>query len=121
MIHDLILMGHRVPRELTRPWRIHVVRHGERYGHKDALVNERRASPLIEFWDLSITKPPFGKDGQFVSRYYFETLMTDRKRLERSGLDLEGREPAWKVDGPFMVALYLWLEAVDAVEGLGPA
>jgi hypothetical protein len=120
MIHDLLVMGHRVPRELTRPWRIHVVRNGERYGREDALVHDRE-DPMIEFWDLSITKPPFGKAGQFVARYYLKTLLADRKRLERIGLDLMGYEAAWKVDAPLMVAVYLWLEAVDAVEGLGPA
>ena len=51
--------------------------------------------PIVEFYDARYNKPPFPPIGQFVSRYYLETLL-DRNIFH--ALDLCGHVDEWYVD-----------------------
>lgn len=77
-----------------------LVRKGDGYGRDLALIHDKDR-PLVEFYDArhacDPTKEKGGEYGQFVSRYYAETLLSggaDR------GLNLEGSVPAWTIDAP---------------------
>ena len=84
-----------VTNELGRSFGIHIVRKGDRFGLNKCLVHEdeRGWGPMVEFYDLTYPDT-FGEEGQFVSRYYTETL---RKGEGGVGLNLCGYQPAWRV------------------------
>lgn len=74
-----------------------LVAQGNRYGRENCLTNEK-AEPLVEFYD---SRYPFDRDpageilGQFVSRYYVETLM----KAPNAGLCLDGgNRESWSLD-----------------------
>ena len=79
---------------------------GDKYGLDNCLTHEDER-PVIEFYD---SRYPFDRDvegnvlGQFISRYYLETLLfgypKGTPRKEDEGIDLMGYEPNWKIDGP---------------------
>ncbi len=50
-------------------WQVRVVREGDRYGLDGQLVRSD-AEPCVEFWDMD----QFKGIGQFVSRYYLNTV-----------------------------------------------
>ena len=64
----------------------------------------KRDAPLVEFYDR---RHPHTPDGQFVSRYYLDTLMDDAG--SPVGLDLYGGVEAWTVDGKTMMFVRAWL------------
>lgn len=70
-----------------------IVRTGDRYGHNGMLThNEPR--PMVEFYDTRFDFERWtGCRGQFVSRYYAETLAS-----VDGGLCLDGGIPEWSVD-----------------------
>ena len=80
------------------------------------LQKDYTPKPLVEFYDLRYPFAPImiGKDGelkgQFISRYYAETLLMDAKRLERFGLCLDGGIPGWNVDDESMNAVLGWIQ-----------
>lgn len=87
------------------PLAVKILRKGDTYGLKGCLVHEED-KPLVEFYDARHAgKEGFDAEGQFVSRYYVETI------LERphGGLDLHGGEPQWKVCDDDMALVRLWL------------
>lgn len=59
---------------------------------------------LIEFYD---TRYPHSEYGQFVSRYYVDTIINHDK-----GLDLVGYEPNWKIDNLTMSFIRGWLTGI---------
>lgn len=61
---------------------------------------------IAEFYD---GRYPHTPDGQFISRYYVETLMENRDR-HTYGLDLMGYEDDWKIDGRTFGLVLNWLE-----------
>jgi hypothetical protein len=65
---------------------------GDPYGLDMALTH--KGEPVIEYYDA---RYPHTKYGQFVSRYYLETLQEHFKR-KSFGIDLCGHEPDWKID-----------------------
>ena len=79
---------------------IRVVHKGDRYGRNDVLTHkdEYGIGPMIEFYDQTYRDPDFGSRGQFVSRYYADTLATGR----RGGISLHGGVPEWSVDAKAM-------------------
>lgn len=106
-----------------RLWTVRLVRPGDRYGSRLQLVhgNERTSlgsEPLIEFFDGRYANDPrFVKIdpenapfGQFVSRYYVDTLLKSRRTRETHGLDLQSDVPAWKVSSDGMRDVYHWLD-----------
>lgn len=77
---------------------VRVLKKGERYGLRDCLTHED-ARPVIEFYDSRYAGPAHGERGQFVSRYYFETLAARMIRQPGAGLCLEGGVPDWTING----------------------
>lgn len=102
-------------------WRVHVVEPGGRYGLNNCLVNEEQKS-LLEFWDMSANKSSF-PDGQFVSRYYIDTLFEDTwgpgpQDLMRGGLCLDGLNAnVWSVSGREMTKVFDWLKNRELIPG----
>jgi hypothetical protein len=77
-----------------REFFIRVVMKGDRYGLKDCLIHTEN-NPMIEFYDYTFSNHDhFGPRGQFVSRYYAETIAAIKDR----GLTLQGYEPLWTID-----------------------
>jgi hypothetical protein len=77
---------------------VRLVREGERYGRRDCLTHDKPRT-LIEFYDTRHSDPdyPDGR-GQFVTRYYLQTLASDyRRRAPDHGLDMHGGVPSWKL------------------------
>ena len=70
---------------------VRVVRDGDRYGMNDCLTHS--GDPVAEFYD---TRHGEGR-GQFVQRYYVETLLA-----RGSGLCLMGGVPEWSLSGDDM-------------------
>lgn len=65
-------------------------------------ASESTGRPLVEFYD---TRHPHKPEGQFVSRYYLDTLLSGRK----TGLNLQGDVPDWSIDETGMNAVRRWL------------
>ena len=95
----------------TGKWRVHLVMPGDHYGRGDVLTYEQEDAdrhgsglPLVEFYDTS-SDPVAFPGGQFVSRYYMDTLLgTDNLNLglpirDMQALSLDGGVPAWTVSG----------------------
>ena len=84
------------------------------YGDDEKAVFERMDNPLIEFYDMDSRAAQMMREtldkrarymgeeyGQFVSRYYLDTLnKTDWS--DSSGLNLDGGVDRWEVSGEFM-------------------
>lgn len=80
-----------------RVFALRVVNQGDAYGRNGCLTHNE-AAPMVEFYDTTYAgedPDTFSGDlGQFVSRYYFSTLMdTDPTR----DLALDSGIPAWTV------------------------
>lgn len=54
---------------------VRLVKQGDKYGRDDCLTHSK-ANPMIEFYDARQDPAKFGDRGQFVSRYYVETLQS---------------------------------------------
>lgn len=79
---------------------VRVVMRGDKYGLADCLTHDD-SRPLVEFYDSRFMKgPEFEKRGQFVQRYYFQTL-TQRDTIGdcKAGLCLYGGVPDWRLTG----------------------
>lgn len=75
---------------------VRVVQCGEHYGRHDCLTHDD-ARPMVEFYDADHSDADFGERGQFVSRYYLETLEKHAKKCA-GGLQLDGAVKAWAID-----------------------
>lgn len=82
-----------------RRFHVRAVLRGDRYGLNDCLTHDED-KPMIEFYDLTYANQKIWDErGQFVSRYYAETLLEgDTSR----GLCLNGGVPGWSVDAAAM-------------------
>lgn len=115
--------------ELERIWkdgRVHLVMPGDHYGRGDVLTYEQEDAdrhgsglPLVEFYDTS-SDPVAFPGGQFVSRYYMDTLLgTDNLNLglpirDMQALSLDGGVPAWTVSGIDLSNVAAWLDGAHA-------
>jgi hypothetical protein len=91
------------------PWTVRLVFKGERYGRDGVMLNEQ-TMPMVEFYDTEQDKAKFGPLGQFVTRYYLDTLMESRKHPGMP-LCLHGGYPNdWTVSGEHMALVERWLE-----------
>ena len=88
---------------------IRIVHTGDKYGVNDCLTNNK--APMIEFYDSRFTHGADGARGQFVTRYYIETL-TDSGCP--NGLCLDGGVPAWTVSPEGMQQVLEYIEEVTA-------
>ena len=106
-------------------WCVRIVFLGDNYGMDHCLtyaddtkikgyVFERMDNPLIEFYDMDSRAAQMMREtldkrarfmgeeyGQFVSRYYLDTL-NETDWSDSSGLNLDGGVDRWKVSGEFM-------------------
>lgn len=90
-------------------WNLRVVREGDRYGADDCLTH-KDSRPMLEFYDATQSVRLFGLRGQFVNRFYFETLLDDESELRRRGLRLCGHVPAWDVTAAEMVEVFAYIK-----------
>lgn len=74
---------------------VRIVSRGEKYGLNFALTHEG-IMPLVEFYD---SRYPHTEHGQFVSRYYLDTILN---RDPRFGLSLDGGIEEWTVPAQAM-------------------
>ena len=84
---------------------VRILRKGEKYGLEDCLTHKER-KPLVEFYDYRHRDDKEWKRGQFVSRYYAETLL---KHNLNFGLLLYGDSPEWTVSADYMRKILAWL------------
>lgn len=100
-------------------FRARILREGDRYGLDDCLTWEHEDRLGVEFYD---TRFPHTERGQFVSRYFAETLLDDHCRIDpgyrygqdgcrhrAGGLDLDGGIPDWTIDSDAMDVVRAWL------------
>ena len=111
------------PDLVTGKWRVHLVMPGGHYGRGDVLTYEKEDAdkhgsglPLVEFYDISQNPVSF-PGGQFVSRYYMDTLLgTDSHKLgvplrDMQAFSLDGGIPSWTVSGDDLKRVSAWLDS----------
>ena len=89
---------------------VRVVNKGDKYGREFCLTHDEQ-KPLVEFYD---SRYPHTEFGQFVSRYYKETLLGEDKwgRAE-GGLCLDGGNAnEWTVSSEDMDIVRNYLRAI---------
>lgn len=100
----------------TRYMRMVLILPGDRHGTPDAEGRRPFVSdePMVEFYDTRFAHDP-EHGGQFVSRYYAETLLSGLKRGGLSkGLLLDGRVSGWDVAAPDIELAMAWVEGALA-------
>jgi len=92
-------------------WNVRIVKTGDKYGRAMCLTNDK--APMVEFYDISCSDIQYGAYGQFVSRYYISTILSQDKYgyyQYPNGLCLDGRVPAWQVSAEDMVEVVSFLQ-----------
>lgn len=84
---------------------VRILRKGEKYGLEDCFTHKER-KPLVEFYDYRHRNDQEWKRGQFVSRYYAETIL---EHNPNNALSLDGGIPAWTVPPVSMREILAWL------------
>lgn len=77
---------------------VRIVNTGDKYGVNDCLTNDK--GPMIEFYDSRFKSGWDQERGQFVTRYYVETLLSTGEYP--AGLCLDGGVEAWTVSAEGM-------------------
>ena len=72
---------------------IRVIKQGDHYGLNDCLTHDNEQA-MVEFYDPRYTTDGFTPLGQFVSRYYVDTLVVHDVN---TGLLLDGGVPEWSM------------------------
>jgi hypothetical protein len=88
---------------------VRIINTGDKYGVNDCLTNTK--APMIEFYDSRFTHGADGARGQFVARYYTETLTNSGCT---HGLCLDGGVPAWSVSAEGMQQVIEYIKGVQA-------
>lgn len=88
---------------------VRIVNTGDKYGVNDCLTNTK--GPMIEFYDSRFKSGWDQERGQFVMRYYFETLINN---YYPRGLCLDGGVPAWSVSAEGMQQVIEFIEEATA-------
>lgn len=88
-------------------WNVRIVNTGDNYGLNMCLLNVK--APMVEFYDV---RYPHTQYGQFVSRYYISTILSQDSRGGEysNGLCLDGRVPAWHVSAEDMAQVVTFLK-----------
>jgi hypothetical protein len=97
-----------------RVFTVKVLEPGDRYGRNDVLTWEddpRFGKRAVEFYDRTYAGDRFGEDGQFISRYYEDTLLERAAIHQGVGIDLQGDVPVWKIDGTTFSEIMDWVES----------
>jgi hypothetical protein len=88
------------------PFLARLVKKGDQYGLNGCLAHED-ARPMVEFFDRRFDLDKWlGVQGQFVSRYYVETLVAHDQSY---GLLLDGGVPDWSIGADSLCAVRRWL------------
>lgn len=82
---------------------VRIVNEGDKYGLNDQLTHDKK-EPLVEFYD---NRYPHTQYGQFVSRYYLNTLL---EHQENRGLCLDGGVRDWRIEAEPMDTVIDWLK-----------
>ncbi len=95
-----------------KKWNVRVVGKGDVYGRNFCLTHADD-EPLVEFYDADQSAEKFGALGQFVSRYYFDTL-TGKCEFSRTGgikngINLHGGVESWGIDAKTGAVIANWL------------
>lgn len=90
---------------------VRIVRKGDTYGRNNCLTHDEDKA-LVEFYD---TRFPHTSLGQFVSRYYADTMLNRGPRA----LDLDSGIPSWTIDDDAMTVVHRWLNYGLTWEDLG--
>jgi hypothetical protein len=85
-------------------YNVRIVLEGDSYGLNNVLIH-KEPQPLVEFYD---TRYKHTEHGQFVSRYYLDTLL---ERNQNYGLNLEGSVPDWCVNKDAMLQVTDWIKS----------
>ncbi len=100
-----------------RPWAVRLVFSGMAYGLDFKLTHDKE-QPLVEFYDARFEHTPYG---QFVSRYYAETLLEGyEKGRTAGGICLEGGVPDWNLSGAALGRVLDWVKKAIAERELNP-
>lgn len=96
----------------NQPWTIRVVQEGDAYGQELCLTHDD-PRPMIEFYDGRYVEGFRNANGgngwgQFVSRYYIETLTEH----PRAGLCLDGGTPSWSVSHQLLDPALDWARRI---------
>jgi|GEM_PF-2881587 len=86
-----------------RPWRV------DYYPNGDRIPAYKSYKPTVAFSDMSHPET-FGKDGQFVSAYYLDTVINHNGNLVLN--DDEYNRAAWTIHNEVMAAIKGWLREV---------
>jgi hypothetical protein len=104
-----------------RKFFVKIVGCGQAYGLGGACMHGDE-DPLVEVYDHTYANPApnpaepwaFGPEGQFVTRYYAETLAGMR---DGAGICLDGGVPEWQIDGPAWAPVVALARRVTRPEG----
>ena len=84
-------------------WACRIVETGDSYGRDGCLINQN--SPMVEFYD---TRYEFDDLGQFVSRYYVDTLT----KSHNGKLCLDEAIKAWTIYDDCFGRIKTWLQTL---------
>ena len=84
---------------------VRLVEMGDAFGLNDMLIHEKD-EPVVEFYDA---RQMHTRRGQFISRYYLETLLDGNPVY---GLILMGDEPEWRIDFEGYVAVRMAMQGM---------
>jgi hypothetical protein len=89
---------------------VKLVEVGATYGKDQCLTNTEK--PLVEFYDATYAgKEGFDAEGQFISRYDVDSLLSNEKLLF-SGLVLNGGIPEWRINDHNVGQVFEWLDDI---------
>ena len=83
-------------------WIVRIIRDGDKYGLNHCLTVNKNET-LVEFYDTRYEHTDFG---QFVSRYYVETLLA----RPSGGIDLDAGIASWKIYSDCYARITAWLK-----------
>ena len=90
---------------IIEKFNVRIVNTGDKYGVNDCLTNTK--GPMVEFYDSRFKSGWDKERGQFVTRYYVETLINS---YYPRGLCLDGGVPAWSVSAEGMQQVIAFIE-----------
>lgn len=86
-----------------KKWNVRVVNIGDKYGRNMCLTNI--TAPMVEFYDVRYSHTQYG---QFISRYYITTILSENEYP--TGLCLDTSIPEWQVSSDDMDAVIVFLK-----------
>jgi len=105
---------------ITENWKARLLVRGDKYGATGSLTCEDNQ---VEFYDITANKASF-PDGQFVGRYYLETLATDDEyspsliniAKENGMFSLDNSVSKWTIYGEELKEIGEWIDYHYSIE-----